>query len=225
MTRRLPLQFALGKLALIGLAATVANAADPRSISELLSRVAAGPLDPSIFFELESKRPEPRIFDALGAAFDKRESKEERQRIAVTMLRLGNRSERYFAFLSGYAQQAIEDRTPLYYVYGPAGDVVRGEMSYEFEKWCRENHRDTREVMQIQFVTYPQDVQLLGSAEDSRAAELLKRGLESQNPLVVYYSAEGLALLQDDATVPLVEQSCERFPAGTRRLVAGALAQ
>jgi hypothetical protein len=210
-------------LALIAVAPIVANAA-PRSVSELLSRLAKGPLDPSVFFELEYQPPEPRIFAALAEAFEKRSSKEDQQWIALTMLHLGDRSERYLDLLSGYAKQAIEDRTPLWFVYGPSGDVVKGEMSHEFEKWCSENHRDPKEVGALQAMTYPEDVSFLARAQDARAADLLKRGLDSPNPLVVHYSAQGLALLQDNAALPSVVHSCERFPAGTASFVAGALA-
>jgi hypothetical protein len=215
----------LGGVLFVCVAAMAANAADLRSVSELLAKRSTGPLDPSVFYELESKPTEPRIFAALADAFEKRDSKEHKQLIALTMLRLGDRSERYLAFLSGYAKQAIEDRTPLYYGYGPSGDVMRGEMSFVFEKWCRENHRDTKEVMALQFVTYPEHVSFLARAQDSRAVPLLRQGLDSPNPLVVYYSAEGLALLQDNATVSIVVQGCERFPAGTARFMASALAQ
>jgi hypothetical protein len=97
-------------------------------------------------------------------------------------------------------------------------------MSYQFEKWCRENHRDPKEVAGLQFSRYPEDVWFLAHAQDARAADLLKRGLDSPNPLVVYYSAKGLALLQDSAALSSVVQSCERFPGSTAYFVAGALA-
>jgi hypothetical protein len=71
---------------------------------------------------------------------------------------------------------------------------------------------------------YPEDVWFLAQAQDARAANLLRRGLDSPNPLVAYYSAQGLALLQDNAALLSIVQSCERFPAGTAGFVAGALA-
>jgi hypothetical protein len=213
----------LRTLALITVA-SIASAA-PRSVSELLSKLAKGPLDPSVFFELESQPTEQRVFEALAEAFEKRDSKEDRQWIALTMLHLGDTSERYLDLLSGYARQAIEDRTPLWFVYGPSGDIMRGEMSHEFEQWCRENNRNPKEVAGLQFSTYPVDVSLVADAQDARAADLLRRGLESENPLIVFYSAEGLALLQDREAIPLIVRSCERFPAGTASFVAESLAR
>jgi hypothetical protein len=214
----------LRTLALIAVAPIVASATS-RSISELLSKLATEPLDPSIFFELESHHPEPRVFEALAEAFEKRDSKVDRQWIALTMLHLGNGSERYLDFLSGYAKQAIDDRTPLYYVYGPSGDVMQGEMSHEFERWCRENKRNPKEVIGLQFDTYPEDVRFLARAHDVRAAGLLRSGLESENPLIAYYSAEGLALLQDSEAIHLIVKRCERFPAATASFVAESLAR
>src|SRR5262249_12879245 len=147
----------LRTLALIA-AVPIVAISDPRSVSELLSKLVKGPLDPSVFFELESQPPEPRVFEALAEAFERRDSKEDRQWIALTMLHLGTGSERYIDLLSDYAKQAIEDRTPLYFVYGPSGDIMRGEMTYEFERWCRENKRDPKEVIKLQLLTYPEDV-------------------------------------------------------------------
>jgi len=219
-----PYQVVLRKLALISIAAIVASAAGLRSVAELVSKLEKGPLDPSVFGELESQPPEPRVFAALAEAFEKRDLKEDKQWIALTMLHLGDKSERYLDLLSGYAKEAIEDRTPLWFVYGPSGDAVHGEISHEFEKWCRENHRDPKEVGALQAVRYPEDVWFLAHAQDARAADLLKRGLDSPNPLAVYYSAVGLALLHDNASLPSVVRSCERFPAGTASVVARALA-
>ena len=126
--------------------APIVGSAAPRSVFELLSRLAKGPLDPSVFFGLGSQPTEPRVFEALAEAFEKRDSKEDRQWIALTMLHLGDKSERYLDLLSGYAKEAIEDRTPLWYVYGPSGDIMRGEMSHEFEQWCKKNKRNRRVV-------------------------------------------------------------------------------
>ncbi len=145
--------------------------------------------------------------------------------IAATLLHLGSKSDPYFDFLAGYARKAIEDRTPFFLLYDASGRAVKGQWNPAFERWCEENSWDKKEVGAWQFQAYPEDVRLLASARDPRARDLLKRGLESQNPLVVYYSAEGLALLYDISAIPLIIKACERLPAEPSITVARTLAE
>ena len=49
-------------------------------------------------------------------------------------------------------------------------------------------------------------------AQDSRAAELFREGLDSPNPLVVSLSVQGLGRLQDATAIPLIAKACERLP-------------
>jgi hypothetical protein len=200
-------------------------AEQPRTVSELLSQLAKGPVDQSVFAELENQQPEPRVILALADAFQKRQVKQERQWIALTALRLGDTSQRYLDLLMLYAKDAIEDRTPLFFAYGPTGEIVRGKTSPEFEQWCRDNHQDAKAIAATQFLVQPSDVRMLAKAEDSRAVSLLRRGLDSPNPLIIYYSAEGLAWLNDEPAINMVVRSCERLPNGTARFVATSLAE
>jgi hypothetical protein len=56
----------------------------------------------------------------------------------------------------------------------------------------------------LQFGTYPQDLEALASAQDPRAREIFRKGLDSPQPLVVVLSVEGLGRLQDAAAIPLI---------------------
>jgi hypothetical protein len=201
------------------------RAEQPRTVADLLSKLAKGPVDQSVFAELENQQPEPRVILALADAFQRRQPKQERQWIALTALHLGDTSERYLDLLMFYAKEAIEDRTPLFFVYDATGQMVRGEMSREFQQWCRDNHRDTEALVATQFIVQPSDVRMLAKAEDPRALTLLRRGLDSPNPLIIYYSAEGLAAVNDEPAIAMVVRSCERLPKGTARFVATALAK
>ena len=83
-----------------------------------------GPLD-NVLLHLESLPLDAKTLPALRAEFERRQAKEEKQKIAATLLRLGDTSDRYFQFLAGYAKEAIDDRTPLWERFDREGRWVR----------------------------------------------------------------------------------------------------
>jgi hypothetical protein len=170
----------------------------------LLMRLAEKSLAPSVLFGLEKQPTDPRIVPALQSAFDSRSAKEERQEIAVTILRLGERGDKYFNYLAGFVREAIEDSTPYF-------QTTRGQFTAEFENWCAQHRKDPRSVAAIQ-LGYFEDVRFLAKAQDGRATELFRHGLGSPNPLVVVASVEGLGRLQDTGALPLIETAAERVP-------------
>jgi hypothetical protein len=153
---------------------------------------------------------------ALEAAFDHRAAKSEKQAIAETLLRLGNKSERLFEFLATYAREAVEDRTPFFLKVDAEGGAVPGQFSAEFENWCAQNDKDPRSVAALQWMTYPKDVLALAEVQDPRASELLRKGLDSPNPAVVSVSVRGLGRLRDVAAIPLIAKACDRLPSARR---------
>jgi len=211
--------------ALIGLwvLAMAAISRAESSLESLLARLSEGPLDRAVLWQIEGHMPDARTIPALRKEFEKREVKQERQWIAATLLRLGEKSDRYFEFLSSYAKQAIDDRTPFFEKVDAQGRSIRGEFSAEFENWCALNHKDPRAVAAVELGTYPIDVVILAETEDPRANGLFRRGLESPNPGVVAYCAQGLARLQDLSALPLIAAAAERFAPGDRTAVAKQL--
>jgi hypothetical protein len=189
-------------------------------LDALLPRLAEPVLDERVLSELESQPTNNRIIAALQTAFENRGARRERQWIAVTLLRLGQRSDQYFNFLASYARQAIEDRAPFYLKFDSEGRAVRGQFSAEFENWCVQNHKDAKEVAAAQMSVYLEDVMLLARAEDPRAIDLLRRGLDSPNPLIVAYSVQGLGRLQDIAAISLIAKACDRLRASDCGVVA-----
>lgn len=181
-------------------------------VTTLLGQLAGNGLDRSALLALEGHPPDPRIIPGLEAAFESREAKNDKQAIAVTLLRLGEKSDKYFDFLAGFARVAVEDRTPYF-------QVNRGQFTLEFEAWCAQHGKDPRTVASIQIGVYPEDVLALAKSQDPRAAELFRKGLESRNPTVVGFCVEGLGRLQDVTAIPLIAKAAERLP-GAKRAIA-----
>ncbi len=217
--KRFPLRTLVSLLALCVLPTTPRGLAQD-TLDSLLGRLSDKPLNHAVLWNIEAQPPDPRTVPALEAAFAKRQIKEEKQWIAATLLRLGEKADVYFDFLAGYVKEAIEDRTPLFEEFDQNGISLRGQFSAEFENWCALNHKDPKQVAGIQFLVYPMDVRTLAQAEDRRAIRLLERGLESPYPGVVAYSAQGLGRLNVLPTIPLISEAVQRIPVGERGAIA-----
>jgi HEAT repeat protein len=193
------------------------------TVTSLLARLASGPFSESILYSLEGQPPDPRTMPALKVAFDQNKTAEEKQWIAATLIRLGDRSEVYFGYLADLAKDAIEDRTPFFFKYDNSGNTVEGQFDPGFLNWCAQNQKNPREVARDQFSVSLRNVRMLAYAQDPRSIELLRQGLESLNPLVVIYSVEGLGRLHDMAALPLIEKALERVKPGDRTAIAQQL--
>jgi hypothetical protein len=193
------------------------------SLSEMLNRLTGEQFDEPVLYAIEGNRSDPRIVPALEAAFGRRSAKREKQEVAMTLLRLGDKSAEYFDFLAQYAREAVEDRSPSFIYFDANGRSVRGRFSTAFETWCALNGKEPKSVAAVQIEVYPQDVQFLARSEDQRGAELLRKGLNSPHPYVVAFCVEGLGRLQDVAAIPFIAKECERLEQDARIAVAMAL--
>ncbi|HLK63472.1 MAG TPA: hypothetical protein VKU19_08530 [Bryobacteraceae bacterium] len=192
-------------------------------VDELLTRLNNAKLVQADLWDIESQPPDPRTTTALKNAFGSRTNKNERQWIAATLLRLGKQDSSYFEFLAGYATEAIEDRVPALLKYDSGGHAIRGEFSPLFEDWCAKNGKDPRKIAAIEFEDHPADVLVLAQANDGRSRDIFRRGIASPNALVVAYCVQGLGRLHDSNSLPLLEQSLERFPSDEQSTISTEL--
>ena len=192
----------------------------PDELGNLLGQLTKGPFEKATLLALEGQPDDGRVVPALHFAFTQAADKSEKQWIASTLLRLGDSTQEYSDFLIDSATEALEDRSPLFADYDSDGNMVKGRFSAKFEVWCRANGKDPRSVAALQFGTYPEDVLVLARARDPRAKEALRRGLQSPNPLVVGYSVQGLARIQDVSAIPIIAAMAENSPASTRTLIS-----
>ena len=188
------------------------TASSQDEVTELISRLNAKQFDQSVLVRLERHRPDPRIVPALAATFHHLQAKTEKQEIAVTLIRLGEKSDDYFEFLAAYVREAVEDRTPACLKYDSNGKEIRGEFSPEFLNWCASNGKDARSAAALQLGTYPRDTWALVRTGDSRAKELFRKGLDSPYGIVVGLCVQGLGRLQDVEAIPLIEKASQRLP-------------
>ena len=192
-------------------------------VGALLDRLRVSPLDLSVLPRLEAAK-DPRVLPALRQAFEEHPVKSELQYIAVSLIHLGDHDERYFQFLSKYAEAAIGSDAPPVLAQDEKGDSIRGKLNPEFEAWARKRGIDWKVAAGEQMYTMPEDVKLLGEARDSRALPLLRRGLQSKNDVVALMATQELALLNDAASVPTIIRECVSSRPSRRRLMLSILA-
>jgi len=143
----------------------------------LLTRLSGEQFDDRALHALEGHPPDARILPALEVAFDRRELKREKQAIAVTLLRLGDKSDKYFDFLAGYARDAVEDRTPYYVASDANGHAIQGRFDSAFENWCAANGKDPKSVAATQLSVYPDEAFFSGKEPGSSCSRGAQEGV------------------------------------------------
>lgn len=199
-------------LVLLGTAAMIALAeqrpTDQQFKAGLPERLR-GPIDANFYVDVLSRPSDPAMLSALRAAFTSKASVPEREIVAAILLRLGDRSDIYFNYLAGPAKVAVEDRTPQ----ARRNDAkIDDPIEYtpEFTKWCEENHKDPKEILDLQYHVYPRVLQQLALAQDARSREIFRKGVESPLLFVLLASVEGLGRLHDTAALPSIIRAVSR---------------
>jgi hypothetical protein len=193
------------------------------SLDELLDRLSAQPVKEAVLTAIERKRLDPRTKAALVTAFASASSKREKQSIAVTMAHLDVDTDGAVDYLMGPAREAIEDPAPSFIKYDSSGNSLRGQLAPAFENWCAVNHKDWRALVLSQLYEEPDDVLMLVRANSLRSLELLRKGLLSNNMIIVGYSAQGLARIHDTGSVAKVAEVVARLPQSSTDVVARQL--
>lgn len=147
-------------------ARTPFHAEPTQPLVQLLSTLESGEYTSSLTWPYSD---DARVVPALRRAFAQRTSKRDKQRIAVTLIHLNDKSDQYFDYLAKYAKEAIQDTTPSPLVYDRNGQLVHGETNPAFQQWCVAQRRDPKEVAGVYLVELPQDVWFLGDTRDARA--------------------------------------------------------
>jgi hypothetical protein len=150
----------------------------------------------------------PRVTAALRAAFETQGEKRSRQDLAIALIRLGDKDDKYYRYLEAFAKEAVDSDAPDVFVYGADGVPLKPvQWSPEFYAWSAEHGMTIDSAVGQALGTFPSDLMLFAeAAKDPRGADLLRRGLRSHNPLVVSTCALILAGINDTASIPLVLQ-------------------
>ena len=160
----------------------------------------------------------------MTEAFEKSTDRREKQRIASNLLSFGVRDKVYLDYLLKFAKPAIESKMPYPFPFDSEGRGVKGKLSPELIAWAERNKLDPKTAASIAFIQLPRDVMYLSMAGDSRAFDLLLKGLQSRNYMVAFRASQGLAKLQDRRAIRPIIQASQRAPAEAAHFIAEPLA-
>jgi len=142
--------------------------------------------------------------------------------IASELVKLGDKDDIYWDLLMKQAREVVESDAPDFLNFDAQGKASDGP-SPEFVAWAKA-HNFALESVAYEAV-YPIKLGLLARTEDSRAIPLLRRGLLAPNHMVEAVAADGLAILKDKDSIPLIVEACKRAPAEAASAIAMSLLQ
>jgi HEAT repeat protein len=169
------------------------------------------------------KGPNPVTIPAYRKLFTELTEKKLRQRLALSLLAVGEKDDVYFGELAKYAQAAIASAAPNAFEQTADGSDIKSHINPAFIRWCEGNHAQLPDCAKT-VAEYGVDVMMLAYAKDSRAIPMLRQALNTDNVAVVKSAVHGLAWLKDTDSIPLIAQQLRRFPPTLSALIASALA-
>ena len=158
------------------------------------------------------KQGDRNAIPALERLFVRVEDDSQKQRIASLLVSIGDTNDIYFDYLADAARQAVESDIVYPLKFDGAGHAIRGEYGEEFLAWCDENSIEPDIASALAMRTYPAAVSMLGRTGDARAFDLLVRGLDSPNFIVVAQAAVALGRLGNVDAISL--SACAPSPKG-----------
>lgn len=142
--------------------------------------------------------------------------------IASVLIRLGAKDDLYWNYLAEQTKAALEINMP----FPMKTDAQEGPNPPENPKllsWAKSRNLDQNVVAMFQLMVLPTPITFLASTGDPRGIPLLRQRLTSHNPLIQASAAEGLAVLRDNDSVPLIIATCKKVSASERTLLAKSL--
>ncbi len=196
--------------------------------SQVLTRALQNPNDEGaiheVIFAFHNEK-DPAAFAQLRALFQVVTDKRLRRDLGILMfVTLGQKDDLYFNAMAKYAQDSLASEAPPLFPIDAEGNENRSGPTLAFENWC-DAHQLKPEECRATAAEQGMDIVYLVMLKDRRAIPIFRRGLESDEVAIAKTSAEGLALLNDIDSIPLIVAAARRFPPKLQPLIAETLAQ
>ncbi|MEO7029073.1 MAG: HEAT repeat domain-containing protein [Acidobacteriaceae bacterium] len=150
---------------------------------------------------------------ALEVQFARTTDLDTKAKIADGLVRLGDNDNTYWNFLLQQATLAVDSDLPAPF-HDSQGNATGRELSPEFKAWVQAHNVDVSTAVRSAIYDLPGKVLQLGEAVDPRGIPLLRRALQSHNPMIVIMASKGLAQIQDKDSIPLIIDACRMAPKG-----------
>lgn len=169
---------------------------------------------------------DPLVIPRLEQAFEKERRDPGREFLAAALVELGDSKATYYAYVSTRARCAVASTLPFPVRLGarmPPGAAFP-PVTRAFRVWVRQHNAELDDALWRAAFEAPGSVEALGEAADKRSQPLFLNGLKSQNILVAFAAALGLARMQDARSVKsIIAAAKRRRTPEERRMLAKAL--
>ena len=189
------------------------------STAEIIERLRNNPAELGLIGELEKRSSDPRVVPALKELFI--QAKRSRvtgfrgypvaQEIASVLLALGQKDDIYFDEIAGAARDAIEADPPASLLSDTQGNETAQKRNPAFEVWCAARALEWDQCT-FRMAAYVRAIGALSATKDRRSIDILRKALRASSYVIVLSAANGLAILNDTDSIPLIAQACARLP-------------
>lgn len=183
-------------------------------LQDLLVEAKKNPEDPLIRL---------KAIPMLQDAFNKASHAFARENIASTLMQLGQKDDVYWSILSKRAQEIVDSTAPDPVLYDANGKGIRGAYSPEFLEWVKTNKLSQNDAIYEHLGEFPVELEMMGDVGDPRGLPILRKGLSSPNCAVRSAAAQGLAVLQDKNSIPLIIEAARKAPLEMQWVIAQPL--
>jgi hypothetical protein len=164
-----------------------------------------------------------RATPTLREAFNNATGALTKENIASVLMIIGQKDEIYWSTLSKRAQEIVDSQAPDPVAYDANGKSVRGVISPEFLQWVKDNNIPKDEAESEEMGSFAGELSLMASTGDRRGLPILRKGLSSPNYAVRAMAAQGLAVLQDRDSIPLIINAARQAPSEIQWFIAQPL--
>jgi HEAT repeat protein len=187
-----------------------------RSAIDDLKRGSYGPTTQEQIAEAQAGQLVP----ILEARFVRSQDAEVKAKLARALVNLGDKGDAYWDFLVQQATTAIESDAPSPRCLGSPANCPQGHPP-EYVAWAKAHNIASPSPAEAALYGLWGKVYLI--FDDPRGIPLLRRALESPNYEIVSAGAQGLAVIHDKDSIPLIIEACKRVPVEVARSLASSL--
>lgn len=159
---------------------------------------------------------------ALEAQFKRATDVDTKLSIASGLVKLKDHDNAYWNFLLQQATIAVDSDIPDS-AYSESKEEMTSEAPPEMQTWAAAHKVPVDTAWKYSRYDIPGKVLQFATTGDPRGIPLLQRALLCRNYLIVAWAANGLALVQDKWSIPLIIAAVQRAPAGYNSQIALSL--
>lgn len=212
---------------------STAPSKDPQDALRHLDRndVGSGSVDALLFAEVAAQAPPEQAIPTLERFYEKHKNdpSEEglaplRDDLASLLVQLGDPNPIYWNLLVSEAEAALSSEIP-----SPALRNLNNSKSLddvytpEQKAWGKAHNMSVEQMIREAFLVPPGRFAPLAKTGDPRALPILQTGLQSENLMIQSFAADGLGLLRDKDSIPVIIAICRATQAPFAYFIAGSL--